>query len=245
MDHFIVEMLHLNSTMAIPVVDVIIPAYNEEKSIGRVLDDIPKQLVRQILVCDNNSTDNTSLFATEKGAIIVDAPFKGYGNACLAGIRFIHNQVASAPPDIMVFLDADYSDHPDEMFHLISAIQNGHDLVIGSRVLGIAEANSMTDVQLFGNWLSTHLIKYFYGYRFTDLGPFRAIRWDKLLELNMQDQNFGWTVEMQVKAAKHKLKCTEVPVSYRKRIGKSKISGTIKGTILAGYKIIWTIIKHL
>lgn len=227
-----------------PIVDVVIPAFNEEAPVGKVIADIPKTLVRDIVVCDNASTDNTATVAATAGATVVDAPIKGYGSACLAGLEYIRNK--DQQPDIVVFLDADYSDHPEEMTLLVDKIQNENfDLVIGSRAIGDLERGSMTPQQLFGNWLATTLIKYFYNYTFTDLGPFRAIKWDKLEELKMEDPNFGWTVEMQVKAAKQKMKCTEIPVSYRVRIGKSKVSGTIKGTILAGHKILWTIFKLL
>lgn len=224
------------------IVDVIIPAYNEEKSIHSVVHDIPKHLVRNILVCNNASTDQTATVARAAGAIVLDQPLKGYGNACLKGMEYIAS--LDELPDIVVFLDGDYSDYPEEMQMHINAITDQHyDLVIGSRNLGDMEKGAMMPQQIFGNWLATTLIKLFYGYTFTDLGPFRAVRYDKLMEINMQDRDFGWTVEMQVKAAKLKLNCTEIPVKYRKRIGISKVSGTVKGTILAGYKIIWTIFK--
>lgn len=226
------------------IVDVIIPAYNEEQSIKKVIEDIPGELVRKILVCNNGSRDKTKERALQSGAIVVDEPRSGYGSACLAGISYIKS--AGAPPDVIVFLDGDYSDYPDQMAELIDPIvlQN-MDLVIGSRTLGNLQKGSMTPAQIFGNWLATSLIRLFYGYIFTDLGPFRAIKYDQLLRLNMQDPDFGWTVEMQVKAAKSGMKCTEVPVNYRRRIGRSKVSGTIKGTILAGHKILWTIFKLL
>lgn len=227
------------------IIDVIIPAYNEEESIGKVIADIPKELVRDILVCNNASTDNTKSVALAEGAIVLDQPLKGYGNACLKGIEYLKNKPESEKPDIVVFLDGDYSDHPEEMTLLVNALLEGNDMVIGSRALGNMESGAMMPQQVFGNWLATNLIRIFYNYQFTDLGPFRAIRYDKLIEINMQDRDFGWTVEMQVKAAKHKLKCTEIPVTYRRRIGVSKVSGTIKGTILAGHKILWTIFKLL
>lgn len=225
-------------------IDVIIPAYNEENSIGLVIDDIPKDLVREIVVCNNNSSDNTKKVSEEKGVTVVDAFQKGYGSACLKGLE--HLAAKQEKPDIVVFLDGDYSDHPDEMASLVMPIiKDKQDLVIGSRALGELEKGSMQVQQVFGNWLATTLIKVFYNYRFTDLGPFRAIRYSSLLDIDMQDPNFGWTVEMQVKAAKLKLRCIEVPVTYRKRIGVSKISGTVKGTLLAGHKILWTIFKLL
>jgi glycosyltransferase involved in cell wall biosynthesis len=209
-----------------------------------LLNDIPKGLIREIIVCNNNSTDRTGEVAAIHGAKVVFQPLKGYGNACLKGMEYIAQK--NIKPDIVVYLDADYSDHPEEMPSLIAPItEGGYDLVIGSRALGNRERGSMTPQQVFGNWLATHMIRLFFNYTFTDLGPFRAIRYDKLLEINMIDRNYGWTVEMQVKAAKKNLRCTEVPVTYRKRIGVSKVSGTIKGTIMAGYKIIGTILKYL
>jgi len=228
-----------------PIIDVIIPAYNEEESIGKVVADIPKELVRDILVCNNASTDTTKSVAAAGGAIVLDQPLKGYGNACLKGIEYLKNRPENEKPDIVVFLDGDYSDHPEEMTLLVNALLEGNDMVIGSRALGDMESGAMMPQQVFGNWLATNLIRLFYNYQFTDLGPFRAIRYDKLIEIDMQDRDFGWTVEMQVKAAKHKLKCIEIPVTYRRRIGVSKVSGTIKGTILAGHKILWTIFKLL
>ncbi|MEM9545918.1 MAG: glycosyltransferase family 2 protein [Bacteroidota bacterium] len=225
-----------------PVIDVIIPAYNEEKSVANVITDIPKDWVRNIIVANNNSSDNTASVAREAGAIVVDQPKSGYGNACLKGMEYVADQTIH--PDIIVFLDGDYSDYPQQLPEVVRPImEEGADMVIGSRATGEMEKGAMMPQQIFGNWLATSLIKLIYGYEFTDLGPFRAIRYDKLLEIDMQDKNFGWTVEMQVKAAKLKLKCAEVPVKYRVRIGVSKVSGTIKGTILAGHKILWTIFK--
>ena len=224
------------------IVDVIIPAYNEEKSIGKVISEIPKDLVRNIIVCNNNSSDSTKIVAQQSGAVVVDEPIPGYGRACLAGINYI--DCSETKPDIVLFMDGDYSDYPIQSYDVIKPIvYDGYDMVIGSRVLGDLQKGSMTPAQIFGNWLATNLIRMIYGYVFTDLGPFRAIRYDRLKLINMQDQDYGWTVEMQIKAAKYKLKCTEVAVNYRKRIGISKVSGTIKGTILAGHKILWTIFK--
>ena len=232
--------------MSEPLIDVIIPAYNEEASIANVLADIPKDIVREILVCNNASQDRTAEVARANGATVLEQPRKGYGSACLKGIAYLKNKPKEEQPQIVVFLDGDYSDHPEEMKDLIEPIlKNDADLVIGSRALGDMESGAMQPQQIFGNWLATNLIKLFYGYEFTDLGPFRAIKFDKLVEIEMEDPDFGWTVEMQVKAAKHQLKCTEVPVSYRRRIGISKVSGTIKGTFLAGHKILWTIFKLL
>lgn len=226
------------------IIDVIIPAFNEESSIGKVVHDIPKSLVREIVVCNNNSTDETADVARQAGATVVDQKLPGYGNACLKGMEYIAKK--EIKPDIIVFLDGDYSDHPEDMILLVRPlIEQDYDLVIGSRALGNLERGAMMPQQIFGNWLATTLIRLFYGYEFTDLGPFRAIKYPKLLEIEMQDKDFGWTVEMQVKAAKKKFKCTEVPVNYRKRIGVSKVSGTIRGTFLAGHKILWTIFKLL
>ena len=224
-------------------IKVIIPAYNEQNSIGKVIRDIPRQWVQEIVVVNNNSSDATVQYAREAGATVLQEPRQGYGFACLRGIEYLGQQ---APlPDIVVFMDADYSDHPEELPQVVAPIMSNEvDLVIGSRALGIRERGSMTVPQVFGNWLATRLMRWLYGASFTDLGPFRAIRYPALLSLNMQDQTYGWTVEMQLKAAKYGLRCAEVPVSYRQRIGVSKVSGTVKGTIMAGYKIIWTIIKY-
>lgn len=224
------------------LIDVIIPVLNEAQSIALVLNDIPKDLVRHIVVADNGSTDQTARIAQENGGIVVHAPQKGYGSACLSAMEYLRK--LSIPPDIVVFLDGDYSDFPEEMPKIVEPIMSGQvDLVIGSRALGQREAHSMTFPQKFGNWLATTLIRWIYGYHFTDLGPFRAIRWQALLLLEMKDPNFGWTVEMQVKAAKHHLKTTEVPVNYRARVGVSKVSGTIKGSIQAGYKILLVVFR--
>ena len=227
------------------IIDVIIPAYNEEDSIGLVVKEIPKNLVRNILVCNNASTDRTAEVALQNGAKVIDAPQKGYGSACLAGINYLKQLEETQQPDIVVFIDGDYSDYPEEMIQVVAPIINeDYDMVIGSRALGKREKGSMMPQQIFGNWLATTMIKLLYRYEFSDLGPFRAITWKALTQIGMVDTNFGWTVEMQVKAAKQNLKCTEVPVKYRKRVGVSKVSGTIKGTIMAGYKIIWTILKY-
>lgn len=224
------------------IIDVIIPAYNEEKSIPKVIAEIPK-FVRYIVVANNNSTDRTHQAAEAVGAKVVFEPQKGYGKACLTAMDWIKKQ--EIQPDIVVFLDGDYSDYPEEMKDLVQPILDGKaDMVIGSRALGQRESGSMTFPQVFGNWLATTMMKYMQGAKFSDLGPFRAIVWRKLLDLNMVDQNFGWTIEMQIKAHKAGLRYTEVPVNYRKRIGVSKVSGTVKGVIGAGYKIIFTIFKY-
>ena len=227
-----------------PIIDVIIPAYNEANAIGLVLDEIPKDLVRRIVVADNNSTDKTTSVAEKHGATVVFQPKSGYGNACLKAMEFIAQQ--KVKPDIVVFLDGDYSDYPEQLNEVVAPILDDKaDLVIGSRASGNSESGSLTPQQVFGNWLATRLLKLFYGVAFTDLGPFRAIRYKSLLALEMNDPTYGWTVEMQIKAAKQKLRCAEVPVDYRVRIGQSKVSGTVRGTIGAGYKIILTLIKYL
>jgi glycosyltransferase involved in cell wall biosynthesis len=224
------------------IIDVIIPAFNEEKSIEKVISSIPQSLVRHIIVCNNGSTDNTELTANQAGAIVLTEMRMGYGRACLAGLSYI--QKLKIPPDIVLFIDGDFSDYPEQSDIVVKPIiEENYDMVIGSRVLGNLQKGAMTPVQIFGNWLAANLIRLIYDYHFTDLGPFRAIKYDKLMEIEMSDTDFGWTVEMQIKAAKYKLKCTEVAVDYRKRIGTSKVSGTIKGSILAGHKILWTIFK--
>jgi glycosyltransferase involved in cell wall biosynthesis len=225
-----------------PIIDVIIPAYNEEKSIPSVIAEIPK-IVRHVVVANNNSTDKTGEVAQSAGAVVVFEPQKGYGKACLTAMDWVKNQ--EIQPDIVVFLDGDYSDYPHEMMDLIQPILDGKaEMVIGSRTLGQRESGSMTFPQVFGNWLATTMMKYIQGAKFSDLGPFRALVWKKLLDLNMVDENFGWTIEMQIKAHKAGLRYSEVPVNYRRRIGVSKVSGTVKGVIGAGYKIIFTIFKY-
>ncbi|MDC0338712.1 glycosyltransferase family 2 protein [Flavobacteriales bacterium] len=227
-----------------PTIDVVIPAFNEQESIVHILKDMPMDWVREVAVVNNNSTDDTVIRASENGATVLDEPRQGYGYACLKGIDYLKNKTDQ--PDIIVFMDADYSDHPEELPFVVQPIvERNMDMVIGSRALGKRERKSMMPQQLFGNWLATRLIRLFYGAKFTDLGPFRALKFEKLIELNMQDTSYGWTVEMQVKAAKRKYKFCEVAVSYRERIGVSKVTGTIKGTILAGYKIIFTIFKYV
>jgi glycosyltransferase involved in cell wall biosynthesis len=228
-----------------PSVFVIIPAFNEQNAVCKVISEIPGPLVSEVIVVNNGSTDDTVFQAQSCGATVLDEPRKGYGFACLKGIEYLRTNKASSE-DIVVFIDADYSDYPVEMSKLVEPIQsNKADLVIGSRALGKKERGSMTPQQIFGNWLATTLLKFFYRVEFTDLGPFRAIRFDQLMNLGMADTTYGWTVEMQLKAAKAGLRCNEVPVNYRRRIGKSKVSGTVKGTIMAGYKILWTIFKYL
>lgn len=226
------------------LVSVIIPAFNEENGVGLVIQEIPKDLIAEIIVVNNASTDNTEKIAREAGVTVLRESTPGYGRACLKGIDYLKKK--EVRPSIVIFLDADHSDYPEEMRELIKPIlENKADLVIGSRALGQKESGSMTPQQIFGNWLATLLLRVLYKITFTDLGPFRAIRFDSLLLLDMQDKTYGWTVEMQLKAAKLGLRCMEVPVRYRKRIGFSKISGTVKGTIMAGVKIISTIFKYV
>ena len=219
---------------------VIIPAFNEALSIDKVIREIPS-FVKEIIVVDNNSNDKTAQIAAESGATVLKEHRQGYGFACLAGIAYL----AKKSPDIVVFLDAAYSDYPEEMALLVEPILvNDFDMVIGSRALGKRENKSMTPQQLFGNWLATRLMYLFFKVKYTDLGPFRAIKYHQLIAMKMQDTTYGWTVEMQLKAAKMGMKITEVPVSYRQRIGVSKVSGTVKGTIMAGYKILGWIFKY-
>lgn len=221
---------------------VIIPAFNEEASIGLVIKDIP-EIVSEIIVINNNSSDNTIKVAKEAGAIVLTENRKGYGHACLLGMKYISEQ--EAKPDIIVFLDGDYSDFPEELCKIIAPIiEKDIDFVIGSRVSELREKGAMTTPQIFGNWLATSLMKLFFGANFTDLGPFRAIKYDKLLALNMEDKTYGWTVEMQLKVLKKKYSYVEVPVNYRNRIGVSKVSGTVKGAIFAGLKILHWIFKY-
>ena len=223
-------------------IKVIIPAYNEEDSIALVIKDIPN-IVSEIIVIDNNSTDATPINAKNAGATVLSETRKGYGYACLKGMEYITNQ--STKPDIIVFLDGDFSDYPEELTKIVAPIiDNNIDFVVGSRVKELREKNSMTPQQVFGNWLATTLMKLFFGAKYTDLGPFRAIKYQKLLDLNMQDKTYGWTIEMQLKSIKQKLTYIEVPVNYKKRIGVSKVSGTIKGTIFAGIKILGWIFKY-
>lgn len=219
-------------------VSLVIPALDEEQSLPLVLDALPRDLIHEIVVVDNGSTDATARVAAEHGARVVSEPVRGYGNACLTGIA------ALDAPDIVAFLDGDFSDHPEELPLVLAPIlEDRADLVIGSRITGQREPGAMLPQALFGNWLATWLILRFWGVRFTDLGPFRAIRADALASLKMADRDFGWTVEMQVKAARNGLRCVEVPVRYRRRVGRSKITGTVVGTIRASYKILATIFR--
>jgi len=225
-----------------PVIKVIIPAFNEAESISRVVSDIP-EMVQEIIVVSNNSSDATEENARNAGATVLSESRKGYGYACLKGMEYIANK--STKPDIIVFLDGDYSDYPEEMHKILDPIIiQDKDFVVGARVEALREKGSMTFPQIFGNKLATILMKLFFNSRFTDLGPFRAIKYEKLLQLNMEDKTYGWTVEMQLKALRQNLSYAEVPVQYRNRIGVSKVSGTIKGAIFAGMKILGWIFKY-
>ena len=225
-----------------PNIKVIIPAYNEEGSIGFVLQDIPK-IVSEVIVVSNNSTDATEKVAASNGATVLQEPNKGYGYACLKGMDYIAG--LAIKPDIIVFLDGDYSDYPEQLLELVAPIiERDIDFVVGARVKKLREIGSMTFPQQFGNWLATSLMSLFFNSKFTDLGPFRAIKYRKLLALKMEDKTYGWTVEMQLKALKKKFSYTEVPMRYRNRIGVSKVSGTVKGAIFAGIKILGWIFKY-
>ncbi|MDO5978160.1 glycosyltransferase family 2 protein [Flavivirga spongiicola] len=223
-------------------IKVIIPAYNEAESIANVIKDIPTS-VDEVIVVSNNSTDDTEVNAKKAGATVLTETNKGYGYACLKGMDYIANQ--KKKPDIIVFLDGDYSDYPEELTKIVDPIVNDNiDFVIGARIKRLREQGSMTVPQIFGNWLATTLMTLFFRAKFTDLGPFRAIKYEKLLALNMEDKTYGWTVEMQLKALKQKFTYTEIPVNYRNRIGVSKVSGTVKGAIFAGIKILGWIFKY-
>ena len=225
-----------------PIVNVIIPAFNEQDSIGNVIADLPK-FVDEIIVVNNKSTDKTKENATKAGATVLTEERKGYGYACLKGMDYIAKK--EVKPTIVVFLDGDYSDYPEQLTTLIQPIiENNIDFVIGARIKKLRENGSMKPQQIFGNWLATFLMKLFFNAKFTDLGPFRAIKYQRLLDLNMQDKTYGWTVEMQLKALKQKLTYTEIPMKYRNRIGVSKVSGTVKGSIFAGIKILSWIFKY-
>ena len=224
------------------IIKVIIPAFNEEKAIANVINEIPKY-VNEIIVISNNSTDKTIEIAQQAGATVLSENQKGYGFACLKGMQHVANQ--EIKPDIIVFLDGDYSDYPEDLTQIVRPIiQDNIDFVIGARVAKLRENGSMTPQQIFGNWLATTLMKIFFKAKFTDLGPFRAIKYDQLLQLKMQDKTYGWTVEMQLKVLKQKMTYVEIPVRYKNRIGVSKVSGTVKGTVMAGIKIIGWIIKY-
>jgi glycosyltransferase involved in cell wall biosynthesis len=219
-------------------VDVVIPALNEAESIGLVLASLPRPPIRRAVVCDNGSSDRTAEIAEDHGAVVVRESRRGYGSACLRALRALETD----PPDVVLFMDADRSDDTHDTSAVLGPILAGRaDLVIGSRVLGTREPGALTPQSRVGNWIATRLIAWLYGVRYTDLGPFRAIRYASLAALHMRDPDFGWTVEMQVKAARARLRSEEVPVRYRRRIGRSKISGTLSGATAAGIKILGTI----
>ena len=220
------------------VVGIIIPARNEAAALGQVLAELPRGLVHEILVVDNGSTDETAALARRSGAHVVSEPIPGYGRACLAGLAALDPSI-----EVVAFLDADHSDYPEDLLRLLEPIRTGQaDLVLGSRIAQAAPG-SLTPQQRFGNRLACALMQWCFGVRYTDLGPFRAIRRDALERLGMADQGFGWTVEMQAKAARRGLRIAEVPVRYRRRIGRSKISGTVSGTLRAGRAIVATIVR--
>jgi glycosyltransferase involved in cell wall biosynthesis len=221
-------------------VAVVIPVFNERESLPQVVADIPREFAGTIVVIDNGSTDGTDSIARGLPVRLVRESRRGYGSACLAGLA----SLSADPPEIVVFLDGDYSDHPEEMPLLVDAIRGGADLVIGSRMLGRREPGALLPQARFGNALACVLIRLLNGRRFTDLGPFRAVRWEALQRIGMEDTNFGWTCEMQVKALRAGMRVDEVPVSYRRRIGASKITGTVSGTLRAGCKILWTIVRY-
>jgi glycosyltransferase involved in cell wall biosynthesis len=233
--------LKLNTTDSQNIV-IIIPAFNEEASIGKVIAEIPA-IVSEIIVVNNTSSDQTEAVAIKAGATVLREENMGYGYACLRGLDYIAQQTTQ--PDIVVFLDGDYSDYPEELTKIVAPIiEDDIDLVIGARVKRLREKGSMTFPQIFGNWLATTLMRLFFGSRFTDLGPFRAIKYSKLLALQMEDKTYGWTVEMQLKALRKKYSYTEVPVRYKNRIGVSKISGNLKAAVKAGIKILGWIFKY-
>ncbi len=220
-------------------ISAIIPALNEERSIALVLADLPEE-IDEVIVCDNGSVDQTAAIARQAGAQVVTEAERGYGAACLKAAQALNPKT-----DVILFLDADYSDHPEQALRLIGPLINGAaDLVIGSRMMEPESRAALPPVARFGNWLAVSLMRRLWKTDFTDLGPFRAIRYESFCALGMRDRNFGWTVEMQIRAAKLGLRSTEIAVSYRKRVGRSKISGTIVGSIRAGAKILYLIFRE-
>ncbi len=225
-----------------PTIDVVIPALDEEEALPLVLADLPRPPVRRVVVADNGSRDDTARVARAGGAVVVASPRRGYGSACLAGLDYLRRH---GPPDIVVFVDADHADHADELPRLLGPILAGRaDAVIGSRTLGARQPGALPPQARAGNWIACRLIQALYRHRYTDLGPFRAIRWPALERLAMRDPDFGWTAELQVKALRQGLRVREAPVSYRRRRGRSKISGTLGGATRAGAKILWTILRY-
>jgi len=222
------------------IVDVVIPALDEEAALPLVLAEIPRTLVRQVVVADNGSRDRTALVAREGGAAVVHEPRRGYGRACLRALALVR----ADPPEVVVFVDGDHSDRPAELPLLLAEVERGADLVIGSRSRGARERGALTPQQIVGNAIACAALRRLYDVRFTDLGPFRAIRWSALERLHMSEPTYGWTVEMQIKAARLGLRCAEVPVSYRRRIGVSKVSGTLRGTVLASATILGLLARH-
>ncbi|HEU4887566.1 MAG TPA: glycosyltransferase family 2 protein [Thermoanaerobaculia bacterium] len=221
-------------------VALIIPALDEEHAIGALLEAIDRSVVRDVIVGDNGSRDGTAAVARERGAQVVRVEERGYGAACAGALSAISDDV-----DVVLFMDADGSDDPAEIPQVLAPILGGRaDLVIGSRALGIVERGALTPQQRFGNWLATWMISVLYGHRYTDLGPFRAIRRELLDRIGMRDRRYGWTVEMQVRALQLGARVEEVPVRYRRRVGKSKISGTVSGVVKAGWWIVYTILKY-
>jgi glycosyltransferase involved in cell wall biosynthesis len=219
----------------------VIPALNEEAALPLVLRDIPRDAVRRVVVADNGSTDATAEVALRHGAEVVQELERGYGAACLKAL----DHLADDAPDIVVFIDGDYSDHPEELPALVTPILRGEaDLTVGSRATGRRERGALNLQQRVGNTIACGALRALYGARYTDLGPFRAIRWSALRALQMEDRNYGWTVEMQIKAARRHLRYCEVPVSYRRRVGVSKVSGTVRGSVGAGAKILWLLGRY-
>ena len=225
-------------------ISLIIPVYNEEGSIGKVIEDIPRKVVDEIIVVDNGSTDNSAEIAKSKGATVLSQPIRGYGAACLKGIDYLKQQ--SPSPDLLIFLDGDYSDYPEEAEELISKINEGYDLVLGSRVLGVKQHKAqLSSHSILGNKMAGFFLNLLFGGDYTDLGPFRIIKFNSLLKLNMADMNYGWTMEMQIKAQRYNLKTCEIPVRYRDRFaGQSKVTGTFKGSIKAFLKITYIVILY-
>ena len=223
---------------------LLIPVFNEEGSIGKVISDIPANIVGEIVVVDNGSIDASPKIAESLGATVLSQPIRGYGAACLKGIEYLKNQ--SPPPDLLVFLDGDYSDFPEETENLVEKLNEGYDFVLGSRVLGVEHFGAhLSSHSILGNKLAGFFLKYLFGGNYTDLGPFRVIKFDKLLQLQMADMNYGWTMEMQIKAQRYKLKTCEIPVKYRERYaGESKVTGTFKGSVKAFVKITYIVILY-